>query len=814
MSKNLVIVESPAKAKTIEKFLGKDFKVVSSNGHIADLPSKELGINIDNNYEPKYIVNSDKKDIVRKLKKESKSAEMVWLASDEDREGEAIAWHLYELLGLNKSNTKRIVFREITKNAVLNSIENPREINESLVDAQQARRVLDRLVGYKISPVLWRKVKGGLSAGRVQSVALRLIAEKEKEIENFKPEKSFKITAEFSTDDGKIFKAKHKSKIDKNIDLDKLTSSLRDSSFKVIDIRKSPLSRKPSPPFTTSTLQQEASRRLGFPVSKTMRTAQKLYEEGHITYMRTDSVTLSNEAKKAVKSKILNEFGEKYLCERTYTNKSKNAQQAHEAVRPTNFENKNVSVDLDQTKLYDLIWKRTVASQMSNAKIDKTYVTIETDKIDIPFSTEGEVIDFDGFMKVYNPTRETEAKEESFDNDLPKLNIGEGLNKKIVLITESYSRPPFRFTEATLVKKMEELGIGRPSTYAPTITTVINRKYIFKGTNDAKKREIIQITIDDKIEKNTIEESYDSNKGKLVPSEVGKLVNEFLCNNFKNIIDYNFTADVENNFDLIASGKKQWKEIINEFYNPFNDRVSEVEKNAKRETGERILGVDPKTGRQVSVKLGKFGPMVQIGKVDDEEKPLFASLLPDQQISSVTIKDALKLFELPFKVGEYEGEDVISNIGRYGPYIKYQNTFISIPQGFSPFTISIEKSVELIINKLKENKPITNYEGFDVTKGKGRFGPYIKWNGTFINVNKNYDFENLSEDDCIKLIVEKKAKDAEKILKVWDSEKISIEKGRWGKIYIIKGKSKIPISKDIDVDSIDLKTAKSYFRKK
>ena len=687
---------------------------------------------------------------------------MVWLASDEDREGEAIAWHLYELLGLNKSNTKRIVFREITKNAVLNSIENPREINESLVDAQQARRVLDRLVGYKISPVLWRKVKGGLSAGRVQSVALRLIADKEKEIENFKPEKSFKITAEFSTDDGKIFKAKHKSKIDKNIDLDKLTSLLRDSSFKVIDIRKSPLSRKPSPPFTTSTLQQEASRRLGFPVSKTMRTAQKLYEEGHITYMRTDSVTLSNEAKKAVKSKILNEFGEKYLCERTYTNKSKNAQQAHEAVRPTNFENKNVSVDLDQTKLYDLIWKRTVASQMSNAKIDKTYVTIETDKIDIPFSSEGEVIDFDGFMKVHNPTREIEAKEESFDNDLPKLNIGEGLNKKIVLITESYTRPPFRFTEASLVKKMEELGIGRPSTYAPTITTVINRKYIFKGTNDAKKREILQIVIDDKIEKNIIEESYDSNKGKLVPSEVGKLVNEFLCNNFKNIIDYNFTADVENNFDLIASGKKQWKEIINEFYNPFNDRVSEVEKNAKRETGERILGIDPKTGRQVSVKLGKFGPMVQIGKVDDEEKPLFASLLPDQQISSLTIKDALKLFELPFKVGEYEGEDVISNIGRYGPYIKYQNTFISIPQGFSPFTISIDKSVELIINKLKENKPITNYEGFDVTKGKGRFGPYIKWNGTFINVNKNYDFENLSEDDCIKLIVEKRPRTLKK----------------------------------------------------
>ena len=596
--------------------------------------------------------------------------------------------------------------------------------------------------------------------------------------------------------------------------MDKLTNSLRDSYFKVIDIRKSPLSRKPFPPFTTSTLQQEASRRLGFPVSKTMRTAQKLYEEGHITYMRTDSVTLSIEAKKAVKSKIQNEFGEKYFHERIYSNKSKNTQQAHEAVRPTNFDNKNVSVDLDQKKLYDLIWKRTVASQMSNAKIDKTFVSIETDTIDIPFLSEGEVIDFDGFIKVYNPSKEKESNDESFNNELPKLNVGENLKKKVVLITESYSRPPARFNEASLVKKMEELGIGRPSTYAPTITTVINRKYIFKGTNDAKKREILQITIDDKIEKNIIEEAYGSTKGKLVPSEVGKLVNEFLCNNFKNIIDYNFTADVENNFDLIASGKKQWKEIINEFYNPFNDRVSEVEKNAKRETGERILGTDPKTGRQLSVKLGKFGPMVQIGKVDDEEKPLFASLLPDQQISSLTIEDALKLFELPFKVGEYEGKDVISNIGRYGPYIKYDNTFISIPQGLTPFTISIEKSVELIINKLKENKPITNYEGFDVTKGKGRFGPYIKWNGTFINVNKNYDFENLAEDDCIKLIIEKKAKDAEKILKVWDSEKISIEKGRWGKIYIIKGKSKIPISKDIDIEAIDLKTAKSYFRKK
>ena len=813
MSKNLVIVESPAKAKTIEKFLGNEFKVVSSNGHIADLPSKELGINIDNNYEPKYIVNSDKKDIVKKLKKESKTAEMVWLASDEDREGEAIAWHLYELLGLNKNNTKRIVFREITKNAVLKSIENPREINESLVNAQQARRVLDRLVGYKISPVLWRKVKGGLSAGRVQSVALRLIADKEKEIESFKPVKSFKVSAQFLTVDGEIFKAKHKSKIDENIDLDTLIDSLKNAKFNVSDIKKTPLTRKPSPPFTTSTLQQEASRRLGFPVSKTMRTAQRLYEQGHITYMRTDSVTLSDVAKSAVKSKILNEFSEKYFCERSFTNKSKNAQQAHEAVRPTNFENKNVSVDLDQIKLYDLIWKRTIASQMALAKIDKTVVSIQSRTIDLPFVAEGEVINFDGFLKVYNSAKDGDS-EKDVSIDLPALNVGDDLNKKAILITENYSKPPFRYTEASLVKKMEELGIGRPSTYAPTITTVMNRKYVFKGIDDSKKREILQIIVNDKIKKQKVEESYGSNKGKLVPSEVGKLVNEFLCNNFEDIIDYNFTADVENNFDLIASGKKQWKEIINEFYSPFNDKVSEVEKNAKRETGERILGSDPKSGRQVSVKLGKFGPMVQIGKVDDEEKPLFASLLPDQKISSITIEDALRLFELPFKVGEYEGKEVVSNIGRYGPYIKYENTFISIPQGLTPFTISIEKSAELILNKLKENKPLINYEGFDVTKGKGRFGPYIKWNGIFINVNKNYDFDNLSDGDCIKLITDKKAKDAEKILKVWESDKISIEKGRWGKIFIIKGKSRIPLSKDIDIDSIDLKTAKGYFKKK
>ena len=812
MSKNLVIVESPAKAKTIEKFLGVDFKVVSSNGHIADLPSNELGIDLENNYSPKYKISTDKKDLVKKLKNQLKNVETVWLASDEDREGEAIAWHLAENLNLDESKTKRIVFREITENAIRSAIENPRQINKSLVDAQQARRVLDRLVGYKISPILWRKVKGGLSAGRVQSVALRLVAEREKEILNFVPESYFKTLGQFSKSDNSIFNAKYSKNIDEDEKFNEFLEGFINAKFTVQTVEKKPISRKPSAPFTTSTLQQEASRKLGFNVARTMQAAQKLYEAGHITYMRTDSNNLSEFATKSIAEVISMNYGNQYSKTRIYSTKSKNAQQAHEAVRPTNFSNKVLNLDSDQTNLYDLIWKRTVASQMSDAILDKTIVKINSNNHDGIFQSEGEVIKFDGFLKLYQETKDNIVLDESKNNILPDFDEGEEINKIKISVTQSFSKAPFRFSEATLVKKMEELGIGRPSTYAPTISTVMNRKYVFKGTNNAKTRQIVQYNVSDEIIKETKIENFGSNKGKLVPSEVGILVNEFLTNNFKNIIDYNFTANVENEFDLIANGTKDWKSIINKFYEPFSLVIEDVQKNAKRETGERILGTDPKTGRQLSVKLGKYGPIAQIGKVDDEEKPLFASLLPEQQISTISVEDALKLFELPVYVGDYENEKVEANIGRYGPYIRYNKIFIPIPEGFNPFTVTLDKSIELIEAKKAAQKPIITYKSHDVTKGRGRFGPYLKWNDTFINVNNKYDFDNLTEQDCIELIEEKIKKDKEKILVNWESDQITIEKGRWGKIYVIKGKKRIPLSKNVDPLKISINDAKDILK--
>ena len=812
MSKNLVIVESPAKAKTIEKFLGSEYKVVSSNGHIADLPSNELGIDLENDYNPKYKITNDKKELVKKLKKELKGIDTVWLASDEDREGEAIAWHLAKNLNLNESNTKRIVFREITEKAIKNAIENPRQINKSLVDAQQARRVIDRLVGYKISPILWRKVKGGLSAGRVQSVVLRLIAEREKEILNFNPVSSYKTTAEFVNSNGIKFKAKYSINTNEDNNFNSFLEGFKNAEFNVSSVKKSPLLKKPAPPFTTSTMQQEAARKLGFNVSRTMRTAQRLYEAGHITYMRTDSVTLSETAQNSIKNTVETKFGSKYHQPRKFNNKSKNAQQAHEAVRPTNFFNNIQNLDADQSNLYDLIWRRTVASQMSDAKVDKTTVKIKSNNNEGHFQSDGEVIKFDGFLKLYIESKDNQNNDDSQNNVLPNFSEGEKISKDKILVTQIFTKPPFRFTEASLVKKLEELGIGRPSTYAPTITTVMNRKYVFKGSNNAQTREIVQYSIDSNINRNVNQENYGSNKGKLVPSEVGLLVNEFLTNNFKNIIDYNFTASVENEFDSIADGSKDWKTIIDKFYNPFSLVIDDVQKNAKRETGERILGLDPKSGRQLSVKLGKYGPIAQIGKVDEDEKPLFASLLPDQQISKITAEEALKLFELPVYVGDFENERVEANIGRYGPYIRYNKVFIPIPEGFNPFTITIEKSTELIKAKIEAQKPILVYKSHDVTKGKGRFGPYLKWNNKFINVNKNYDFDNLTEEDCIKLIEEKIQKDKEKIIMNWSSDGITIEKGRWNKIYIIKGKKKVPLAKNVDPLKISLDQAKDYLK--
>ena len=811
MPKNLVIVESPAKAKTIEKFLGEDFKVVSSNGHISDLPSSELGIDVENNFQPKYQVSKEKKEIVKKLKNESKKVDVVWLASDEDREGEAIAWHLKEALKLDDSATKRIVFREITKDAVLNAISNPRKINQSLVDAQQARRILDRLVGYKISPILWRKVKGGLSAGRVQSVALRLIAEREKEINDFIPKEFYKTSAVFKTSQGKTFKAKYSENISENSELNSFVEGFLNTNFKVSSVKKSPGVKKPTAPFTTSTLQQEASRKLGFSVSRTMSAAQKLYEQGFITYMRTDSVNLSDQAHKEIKSTVENNFGTQYYLKRNYKSKSKNAQEAHEAVRPTDFSKQNPILDADQSNLYKLIWKRTVASQMSDAKIDKTVINVESSNHTNVFQSEGEVVKFDGFLKLYIESKDNE--EENGKELLPNLSVGEDVYKETVTVTQSFTKYPFRFTEATLVKKLEELGIGRPSTYAPTISTIINRKYVSKGDAEGIKRDIQQIVISDKIQKLKISEKYGSTKGRLVPSEVGMLVNEFVSNNFKNIVDYNFTASVENDFDLIANGNKDWQKIIDLFYNPFIEKVNDVQKNAKRETGERILGNDPKSGRQLSVKLGKYGPIAQIGKVDEEEKPIFASLLPDQQISKISFDEALKLFDLPIYLGDFEDHKIEANIGRYGPYVKYDKKFISIPGGKSPFEIDLDSAIKLILEKRESEKPIVEYEGHGVSKGKGRFGPFIKWNGTFINVNKNYDFDNLSESDCIELIEEKIKKDKEKIITSFDEKNITVEKGRWGRFYVIKGRKKVQLPKETDPKTIDIKKAEQLLKK-
>ena len=813
MSKNLVIVESPAKAKTIEKFLGKDFKVVSSNGHISDLPSSELGINVEDNFKPKYIVSKEKKEIVKKLKSEVKNVETVWLASDEDREGEAIAWHLQESLKLDENKTKRIVFREITEDAIKKAITNPRKIDKSLVDAQQARRILDRLVGYKISPILWRKVKGGLSAGRVQSVALRLIAEREKEINDFNPQESFKTVAIFNSMSGESLKSRYLKSVIKDDSFDSFLNGFLKSNFTVDSVSKKPIEKKPTPPFTTSTLQQEASRKLGFSVSRTMSAAQKLYEQGHITYMRTDSVNLSNQAIKAIKETINNKFGEKYFSQRIFKDKTKNAQQAHEAVRPTDFSKDNLVLDADQTNLYKLIWKRTVSSQMSNAILDKTVIKIKSSNHNDLFQTDGEVVKFDGFLKLYIEGKDNNGDNENNEELLPDLKVGEKLDYSTILVTQAFSKAPFRFSEATLVKKLEELGIGRPSTYAPTISTIMNRKYVFKGDSAGTKRKLVQYVISESITENSITENYGSNKGKLVPSEVGVLVNEFLTNNFKNIIDYNFTASVEDDFDSIAKGEKNWQSIIDSFYSPFNSKVEDVSKNAKRETGERILGEDPKTGRQLSVKLGKFGPLAQIGKNDDEEKPLFASLLPNQLISKITFEEALKLFDLPIYLGEYQDEKVEANIGRYGPYIRFGKKFVSIPNGKSPFEVSFEDAIELIKQKNESEKPILIYKDHGVSKGKGRFGPFIKWNNIFINVNKKYDFDNLTESDCIELIEEKIKKEKEKIIKNWPNEKITIEKGRWGKVFVIKGKKKIQIPKTIDPNSIDLEKAKEFLKK-
>jgi len=815
MAKNLVIVESPAKAKTIEKFLGKDYKVASSFGHIADLPTKELGVDTEGNFKPKYIVSKDKKDVVRKLKGFAKDADMVWLASDEDREGEAIAWHLAEELNLKSDKTKRIVFHEITKSAILKAIDNPRDINYNLVNAQQARRVLDRLVGYELSPVLWRKVKGGLSAGRVQSVSVRLIVEREREIQNFTAEASFRIDAEFTTEDGKSFKAKIPKNFDTRKEAEAFLQQNLGSDFKVAELTTKPAKKSPAPPFTTSTLQQEAARKLYFSVSKTMTMAQRLYEAGHITYMRTDSVNLSEDARKGAKEEILKAYGDKYAKSRQFKGKTKGAQEAHEAIRPTNFASHSVRADRDEQRLYELIWKRAIASQMSEAQLERTNVKIEASKHDKQFTANGEVLKFDGFLKVYLESTDDDEDAEEQNGMLPALKENQPLNNKYITATERFTRPPYRYTEASLVKKLEELGIGRPSTYAPTISTIQNRNYIEKGSVDGTEREYLQFVLKGSdIKENKLSETVGSDKGKLVPTAVGMVVNDFLVNHFSNILDYNFTARVEQSFDDIAEGNEEWTHMMKEFYEDFHPQVVDVAKNADREVGERILGEDPETGKPVSVRLGKFGPMVQIGSVEDDEKPKFASLGPDQTLDSVTYEEAMDLFQLPKELGEYKDEKVEVNNGRFGPYVKFGKKYVSLEKGEDPLNVDFDRAMELIKEKEKADAPIHHYEDMPVQKGVGRFGPFLKWNGIFINVNKKYDFDNLSIEDIETLIEDKKRKEREKLIHNWEEEGIRVEKARWGRFNIIKGKTKIELPKTTDAENLSLEEVKEILEEK
>ena len=795
MSKNLVIVESPAKAKTIQKYLGKDFEVKSSFGHIRDLPKKGMGIDLKT-FTPDYEVSADKKKLVTELKAAVKKAEMVWLASDEDREGEAIAWHLADELKLKDDNTKRIVFHEITKNAILKAIENPRKIDQNLVNAQQARRVLDRIVGFEMSPVLWKKVKTGLSAGRVQSVAVRLVVEREQEIRNFKPTSSFKVEGVFTNAEKQDISAKLKKDFTKENEAEAFLEKSQNVEFKVLNVETKPGSRSASAPFTTSTLQQEASNRLGYNVTSTMRIAQRLYEEGYITYMRTDSVNLSQEAINSAKDFIEKEFGAAYSSPRNYTTKSSSAQEAHEAIRPTDFSVKSIG-DAQLNKLYQLIYKRTLASQMANAKIEKTVIEIGNSALPSHFEAQGEVIVFDGFLKVYGITKTDEDDEENNEKLLPKVKIGEVLSYKKITATEKYTKPAARYTEAALVRKLEELGIGRPSTYAPTIQTIQNRGYVDKREILPQEREIVKLSLGKSgVKKEVLTEKFGGDKNKFVPTDIGEVVNEFLINNFNEILDYGFTAKVEQDFDDIANGAEKWKETLKSFYDNFHPKIEDVEENADRATGERLLGKDPKSGKNVYARMGRYGAMIQIGEADDEQKT-YASIMQNQNISTISLDEALDLFKLPFDLKEFEGKPVSVGVGRFGPYVKWGEAFISVGRGTDPFSVTQEVAENFIKEKIEADAPIATYKGEPVTKGTGRFGPFIKYQSMFINVPKKYNFDNLSQSDINELIEAKIEKEANRYIQQWEKEKISIENGRWGPfIKFGKGMFKIPKKED------------------
>ena len=759
MIENLVIVESPAKARTIERFLGKSFTVKSSFGHIRDLAKKNLGIDIDEGFAPQYIVPADKKKVVKELKGLAKESTLVWLATDEDREGEAIAWHLSEELGLDKEKTRRIVFHEITKDAILNALENPRYIDEHLVNAQQARRVLDRLVGFELSPLLWKKVKPSLSAGRVQSVAVKLIVEKEREIQKFKPKRYYRVTGIFSVPNGKGGKAQLKAELSKRFDnLDDARDFLtkcQNSEFTVDNIEKKPMKKSPAPPFTTSTLQQEAGRKLGFSVNQTMSVAQRLYESGKITYMRTDSVNLSKLAIGSAAGKIRESFGEKYLRTRNFTTKSKGAQEAHEAIRPTYMDQPSIEGSKTEQRLYELIWKRTLASQMSDAQLEKTTITISVSGAPETFIASGEVLKFDGFLKVYMESTDEEQEEEA-KGLLPPVQRDDRLNRELIEATEKTSMQPPRYTEASLVKKMEELGIGRPSTYAPTISTVQQREYVVKEDRKGIEREMTQLILKgEAISEKPIKEKFGYEKAKLFPTDIGMIVNDFLEQNFQNIMDYNFTASVEEEFDDIADGNKDWPSMIERFYTPFHNKVDEATQSSERSTGARILGEDPQTGKPVSVKIGRFGPIAQIGEAGDEEKPRFASLLKGQSLESITLEQALDLFRLPRTIGQFEDEELVIGVGKYGPYVRHKSKFYSLAKSDDPLTIEPERAIEIIIEKRaqEENRNIKQFEeepGLLILNG--RYGPYISFNKKNYRIPKSRKPEELSLQDCREII--------------------------------------------------------------
>jgi len=764
MVKNLVIVESPAKAKTIEGFLGKDFTVKSSFGHVRDLAKKDLGVDIENDFKPEYEISSDKTKVVKELQKLAKEAEVIWLASDEDREGEAISWHLAETLNLDAEKTKRIVFHEITKSAILEAIKNPRDIDRNLVDAQQARRILDRLVGFELSPVLWKKVKPALSAGRVQSVAVRLIVEREQEIKTFDSNDYYRVTAVFDID-----KNGTKSKLDAELprrfknreDALAFLADCKGAEFSIADIETKPATKSPAPPFTTSTLQQEASRKLGFSVSKTMLVAQQLYESGKITYMRTDSVNLSKMAIAMAKEKIGELYGENYVKTRQYATKAKGAQEAHEAIRPTYLTNQHIDGDASQNKLYDLIWKRTIASQMGDAKFEKTTVNIGISTSKENFQAKGEVLMFDGFLKVYLESKDDED-DEDIKGVLPPLVVGDLLKPDNISATQRFTVPPFRYSEASLVKRMEELGIGRPSTYAPTISTIQKRGYVEKVNAPGEKRDFEIITLKgDKISEKKKSEKFGVIKGKLVPSDIGKLVNEFLMKNFSDVMDYNFTASVEKGFDEIAHGQKVWNKMIEDFYGPFHESVDVALKSTEKVKGERLLGLDPESGKNVYVKIGRFGPMVQIGEKEDEEKPRFAGLKKGQSMDDIDLPEALKLFEFPRKIGSYEGYEMSVAIGRFGPYVRHNSKFYSLAKTDDPVSVDAERAIELIEAKRDKDRKneIATFDGDPVVQVlNGRYGPYIKIEKENFRIPKSQDPGALTREECLKMADEQRGK--------------------------------------------------------